>query len=265
MDNVFNINRFGKYFLYDLRNLWNRFGLSIIIMGLVPLILYLTVGIFSSLAMQGWVAPELPARIGIFWIPFVAICLIFGAKTYGFLTKRSAGSQWLLLPASRLEKFVSMLLISFVVMPFAFLGIYMLTDWLICLADPNCGQALITLNINQFIANEADGFIYFPANGLWLIWAAAVQMISVFLLGALCFRKGKVGKTILALLIFGTVLSWVGIAGISEMDVEQIVEQNNGYLEDLEFRVNLCMWIAFAIYAGGSTLASWFRIKTLKH
>ena len=39
MNNIFDIKRFGQYFLYDLRRAWNNYGLSLLLMGLIPIIL----------------------------------------------------------------------------------------------------------------------------------------------------------------------------------------------------------------------------------
>lgn len=271
MDNIFNINRFEKYFVYDLKNLWNRFGLNIIIIGLFPVILYLVCGITSSITLHGWQTLEFPGRLALSWVPFLILTIAFGAKTYGHLTKKMSGTQWLLVPASRLEKFISMILIAIVVAPAAFMAVFFLSDGLLSLIDPNYGEALITANINEFIADETDGVLFFPARGFWILWTAMITNIVAFLLGALCFKKGKVGKTILVLMLLGMVFSWISI-GVTRMMVdmdpeqlEMLKEWAKSVIANAEFNLNLLYWISFIIEAGGCGVAIWFRLKTLKH
>ena len=47
MNNIFDIKRFGQYFLYDLRRAWNNYGLSLLLMGLIPIILYVVYQLIS--------------------------------------------------------------------------------------------------------------------------------------------------------------------------------------------------------------------------
>ena len=268
MNNTFSLDRFTKYLVFDLKNLWSRFGLGILVTGLFPVIYYLIIGIISSLTMHGWETVPVAGRALMFVIPMTAMCILYGYKTYGHLTERMAGSQWLLLPASRLEKFVSMMLITIVIVPFCFVAIYLLSDGLLNLVDPNYGGALINFNVNSYFPEEFANIVYIPAGGLWIIWASMIETIMVFLLGALVFKKGKVGKTVLALIILGMVFSWISVGSgvyVFNNDIELMSEMGIDFVKNLEFRLNLMMWLSLALEGGGCALAIWFRLKTLKH
>ena len=52
MNNIFNIKRFCNYFLYDLRNAKNNYGLSLLILGVMPVVLYIIVQLFSLIFTQ---------------------------------------------------------------------------------------------------------------------------------------------------------------------------------------------------------------------
>ena len=51
--------------------------------------------------------------------------------------------QWIELPASRLEKYLSMMLVCLVIAPLAFFCIYLLGDAIICLIDKQCGISIV--------------------------------------------------------------------------------------------------------------------------
>ena len=65
-------------------------------------------------------------------------------RSYGYLTEKKAGSNWLMVPASKAEKFVSMLLMVCIVIPLLFFVVYMVLDGFLSLVDPTYGQALFT-------------------------------------------------------------------------------------------------------------------------
>ena len=53
MNNIFDIKRFCQYFLYDLRRAWNNYGLSLLLMGLIPIILYVVYQFISLVSGRG--------------------------------------------------------------------------------------------------------------------------------------------------------------------------------------------------------------------
>ena len=117
MSNTFNFKRFWNYFTYDLISAKNNTGLSLAIAGAAPVFTYAIYQIFALL-FDGKTA-YMPSGVKIAAIViavFISI-LYFPTKQYGSLTDKRAGADWLMLPASRLEKWFSLLLITCLVVP----------------------------------------------------------------------------------------------------------------------------------------------------
>lgn len=269
MSNVFNFSRFGKYFIYDLRNLIARYGVSLLVLGLLPLAWYIVTVVPSSI-FSGVSLPSFGTRIGLFWVTTMITFIIFPSRVYGRLTNKEDGSDWLLIPASRLEKFLSMLIVCLVVVPLAFLAMYSLTDWLLSLADPRYGQALATYNVNEVMFSpEDEEYIRLTGRGFWAVWLGLIPVIMIMLLGALVWKKGKVGKTILVLMGIGIVFSLIGVAVANGVNFDFPSEK----LEALAYHVNnhaqlylnLLVWLHTGFWAILSGTGIWFALKNLKH
>jgi hypothetical protein len=225
MENKFNLNRFGKYFLYDLKSRWSNLGLFLLIFALFPFILYLIHMIFATIAGGGLTellyggsinGPSLPARFVTFTIVTCIFMIMFPARAYGFITEKKAGSDWLMLPASRSEKFLSMMIISLIVIPVVYLVLYFLSDWVICLLDKSCGDAMAMTNVNGL---DEDSPIHLVGNGIPLLLAGLAETVAVFLLGSLLFKKWKTGYTIIALFAINTALSIIFSVIITQFDM----------------------------------------------
>ena len=117
MNNIFDIKRFGQYFLYDLRRAWNNYGLSLLLMGLIPIILYVVYQLISLVSGRGTgLVPDPMKFVGL----FAVLCVVLlgaGTKLYGFVTEKRAGSDFVMLPASTTEKWLSLALMVCIVLP----------------------------------------------------------------------------------------------------------------------------------------------------
>lgn len=274
--NIFNSKRFAGYLLYDMKNVRNNYGLALLILGCFPVIFYALWILFNNLWGDHWTSPMLGIRIGIFFVCFAILYVSFPSQQYGKLTDRRSGADWLMLPASRLEKFLSMLIVSFVVVPLVFLFLFNLTDWILSLCDPTYGQALVSFRINDLLAKEGgfliggESFFRFTGNGFWLIWLSAISNMSVFLLGALYFRKHKIAGTMLfqiaASIVFSTLISLLAVYGSFD-GIEDWIKRmdKNTLVQNIELKVNLFLWAPYVILLGSLLTAVWFRLKTLKH
>ena len=296
-NNIFNFRRFGKYFTSDIRTCTANYGLSLLTMAvLTPIATYALISGFIYLMGGSWQGPEVPTRTFIFFMMAVCLVVTMPVKCYGKLTEKQYGSFWLTLPASRLEKFISMIIITCIIAPIAGIGIYLGIDAIICAIDPTCGEGLMATGINYF--RNASEFIeeiggeltlnfgneQIPVedrtlsmdilrqmNNPWLYIDDFFAMSLPFLLGAIYFKKGKTVKTFLALAVIGTAASALMVPVMKEWamkiaesyDADMLVYNmlNNGIFRHFTLIDTISdTLVNLAILTG-----IWFRIKTLKH
>lgn len=275
MNNTFNFSRFGKYFVYDLKRQWKNIGMLMLIFALFPIIFYMIYMFFAALCDGGLLkifsgieidGPAGWTRFGVFAAMTAIFVMIFPSRAYGEITDKSKGSEWLMLPASRLEKFTSMMLVSLVVIPLVYICVYLLSDAIVCLFDKSCGASLMSFRINDEI-NLTD--IALPANGLWILVANIMEYVSIFLLGGLIFKKWKVVGTMLVLFVLGMVFSGLLSAFITNADLEWWGNWFNDWTirhaENIDLWLNAFFnfWLILILAICGT--CSWFRIKRLQH
>jgi hypothetical protein len=288
---IFNFNRFGKYFVSDLKTCAANYGLSLLVTALLlPLALYcITVG-FNALMSGIWDGPDMWLRATCFLIAMVCIVVQMPVKCYGRITEKQYGSFWLTLPASRLEKFVSMFLMTCIIVPVIGVGCFIGLDAIICALDPTCGGSLVTGVSEVFTKILASGEITVnlanegvPVEDVEMINEIMTQVTSPwlyideifgitlpFLMGAVFFKSGKTVKTFMALFAFSTAVSIISTPFMTRLAADMMNGVNNGdvmrIFENGIFR-NLVLidTISDAIVNIALIIGIWFRIKTLKH
>ena len=153
---IFDFRRFRKYFVSDLKTCSANYGLSLLTISLLtPLALYVITVAFNLILHLGWEGPSLAFRSIVFGIAMFCMVVTMPVKCYGGLTDKQYGSFWLTLPASRLEKFLSMLIITCIVAPFAGIVLYLGLDALISTMDKTCGGS-IGFGIMQLLDGMGD-------------------------------------------------------------------------------------------------------------
>lgn len=290
---IFNFKRFGKYFVSDLRTCAANYGLSLLTLAvLTPLALECITGVFNMIVGLTWEGAGIGMRAGIFGVAMFCMIVTMPSKCYGRLTDKQYGSFWLMLPASRLEKFISMMVICCIVAPFISICMYLGIDAVLCAIDHTCGEniiagalsmmdavATVKMNLVGTDIEVSEEYIMMYENGSKFIdqltnpWLYVDELLCAslpFVLGAICFKKGKIVKTFLALAALGTAASMLatpimmGYMGdfmtASEDEVMKMMFESGFY--------NSLIWMDivgdFILY-GGMTVAVWFRLKTLKH
>lgn len=275
MDNTFKISRFGKYFVYDLKRQWKNIGMLMLIFSLFPIIFYMLYMFFAALfdggLMKIFIGLEIdgPAggtRFGVFAVMSTIFVMLFPSRAYGEITNKAKGSEWLMLPASRLEKFTSMMLISLIVIPLVYVVVYFLSDAFVCLLDKSCGDSLMSFRINKEI--DSSDFVI-PANGFWILASSIVGNAIVFLLGGLIFKKWKVVGTVLVLFALQMVFSGLLSVFITNADLDWwgnwFADWTIRHADSIDIWLNafINLWLLLILAICGTW--SWFRIKRLQH
>lgn len=290
---IFNFSRFGKYFVSDLKTCCTNYGLSMLTTTiLLPAALYIGRVALHALAYSTWEGPELGMRLFCFSLALVFIVTQMPVKCYGKLTDKQYGSFWITLPASRLEKFVSMFLMTCLIAPIAGAAVFLGMDSLMCALDPTCGKSLIVGAKDLFstLAELGDlrinaGFESIPVenpeaiakmlDNLTSPWLYVDEIFGItlpFLLGAIYFKKNKIAKTCLALFglsIAASILTAPLTAGLANEIMANSIDKPNAALEllnDRYFKHMILIDIISDTVVNVALIAGvWFRIKTLKH
>ena len=293
---IFNFRRFGRYFASDAKTCTANYGLSLATTALLPpvLIYVLTVG-FSLLLQGSWNGPGIGLRFGIFMVSLIIILIGMPVNCYGKITEKQYGTFWLNLPASRLEKFLSMFIMTCIIAPILGMVSYIAVDTLICALDPSCGHSLLygamALKknaiefINELYTVNVDlkvqvGPMSYPLKDFpegirqmvspWYYIDDFFGTILPFLFGSVFFKRHKIVKTILLLVAISMVTS-IGmspfIADLTEMfegmDGEAAIEL---FYDGGLFKKMMALdTISDTVMNIGFLTAIWFRLKTLKH
>lgn len=292
---IFNFKRFGKYFGSDIRTCRANFGLSLLTISLLfPIVIYIISIALNRVLNNGWVGPGADLRLFVFAVSMVCIIVTMPVKCYGKITEKQYGSLWLTLPASRLEKFISMVILSCILMPLTGAALSLGIDAMICGLDHTCGSSIakegldwirnldetkeVTLNLMYESLEIKDAAvaqnIINQLSSPWLYIDEIFGITLPFLLGAIFFKNGKTVKTFLVLFAFSSIMSiamtplmvsWAKdlLSAFENLTDEALILSflDNGFFRNLV----LIDTISDLLLNGALLAGIWFRIKTLKH
>lgn len=271
MNETFSFKRFGTYFRYDIISLWRKHARTVFILGFSGVVFYVLTVLFNLLFNHIYQGPGIIGRFLIFLIAMVVLEL-FQARFYGFITDKKEGSSWILIPASRAEKFVSMLINTLIIIPVTFFVTFLCTDWLICLLDKTAGNSLFSgvSTILDAISWDSAGKVAMAEMGVSPIVMIGIFIISgfanylFFLLCGLCFRRHKIFYAILILFGLSSLMSIVSALIVPIIDFEAL------FVDPLQAKSAIhgfvtVMNILTVLLAFGLGWGVWRRIKTIKH
>jgi len=278
MNNVFDIKRFWKYLCWDVRNAYNNFGLGFLICSLLPAIAFVLTFLGTLVFNPSrFAVTEITMLIGdstkivMIFTAILITGIVFPARQYGSLTDRKAGSTWLMLPASTLEKFLSILLVTCVVVPLCLAVMLYAFDAVMSLV-PYYGRRafpLIIDTVRSAMDNLQASDVSVDVNLPYIIYLGFCKFILVYTLGALFFRKHKIAKTILVLIGLSFVMTALLSVGFfhgmtfTSYDVEAYFASLD--VDKLPVYFNVVLNVANLLVFALLDLGIYFRIKTLKH
>lgn len=286
---LINFNRFGKYFVSDLKSAAASCGWSVVVLVSLEIAASLIVGFFSLLFTQGheWVSLGLAFRSTCAFAVLVGITVAAGGKCYGSITGKLSGTRFLMVPATSFEKTVSMVLVSCLIVPLVTLCGFLLMDGVLCLVDSGCGRSLLSYGTELFslkigesfnfsditdpvelaLANSIAGSVTRLVNPLLYI-DDMMQVAMTFLLGAIYFKKNKIAKTILVMMLFGMAMSTV----LSPIILAYLSHLHNIDIESLAAPLTWVLSHAALVDTLNDTLvnaalfvAIYFRVKKMQH
>ena len=266
MKEIFDVKRFGKYFVYDLNNAYANYGLSALILGFLPLVFYAVSQILSLISRGDGALIPASAYASLPIIVRLVVCWSSGAKIWGGVTDRRKGTEWITIPASPMEKTLSLLLISCVVLPLVIFALMALSNWILTFLVPGFTSVLPFNGMVKAFDSDVwpeGNYINAPLI-FWLNWC---QNILFFILGALCFKKGKVGKTFLCLMGVGFLVSILMMLFFHTTSLDG--ETLERFFESFDARkaqtwINVFLNLVYLVTVGGLIALIWARIKTIK-
>ena len=255
MNNTFDWNRFCKVVNKDFRNMWPMFGTTMIILAVLPFAVWL------FMTVIGVDVPLDPAfrLIMIQGVAYIA-AMMTPSRMYRTWNLRDEGIYYAMLPATKLEKYLSALLFSLVVCPLGvYLGSFVLDMFLTALPfgawedwlwESKVGFPFI-LDLGTILSEmaasdygaEAFRVMYFGTLYNISCWLGYIGTVLMFVFTATLFKKHKVLQTILWLYVINFVLSIVLIP------VFMVVFGNADFME----------WVTDLITnMSGQQMANWF-------
>lgn len=273
MKEIFDIKRFGKYIVTDLRGCVSKYTLNFLLISLMGVVIYAGTVVMGLIIKGTWGGPSIYFRAAVFVICIAVLLLTMPSKLYGHLTEKRAGTTWLMIPASTFEKYLSMILICAIIIPALFLGIYIGTDAILCAVDKTCGVNILHLSKEIFgyrteMPTEVLSAIGGLINPLTYI-DDIIGSVLIFLLGAICFKNAKVVKTILFLMVISMAFSIIASPFITNY-MEALANNptttldeffSGGFFGNLSLIDTINDLTVTVICLTGI----FFRLKTLKH
>lgn len=210
MNNIFNFNRFGKVLVNDLKTKYITKFFTITGIALFPFV-FVLISFFRSdvpVYMEGDLRCFLIFLFGTI-IMFLAPFII-----YGNVNRRKRGTDYIMLPASSFEKYLSMLLVCIVVVP--------VTAIAACFAVDAVAATIFPSVIRGYSIKWFNS--YFD----WDIYLIAVLYSSVTILGNLVFRKHKIITTACISFIVAVISFTIATSAMYNYALDSILELPDG-------------------------------------
>lgn len=106
-NDVFSISRFWRYLKSDFDSFISRYGITLLVISTMPVSCEVFKGVFSLMSRGKWEGLGVYPRLGLFALFGIIMLINAPSRVYGHITERKEGSAFLLLPVSRLEKYIS--------------------------------------------------------------------------------------------------------------------------------------------------------------
>jgi len=219
MSNIFNFKRFGNYFLYDLRNAKNSYGVTFLASGLALVIAFVLVQSYSLLFSRHFA--DMSSSVWQWAAVVVAFCIVSlsaAARIYGGVTNKRSGAGFILLPASTFEKTLSLCLILLVVLPALLFAMLFASDLLLSL----CFPSLYGGRVFTGFSSDVDGV---RVNYFALLYFSWIITVLLFCLGSLIFKRAKVAKTLLCSFAISFVLEVIFFLSVANGDYSLDLDQ----------------------------------------
>ena len=251
MNKTFDIKRFGNIVRYDAMSYFKNFGWTLIVLLALPIgiwfLFYTNMSTFHSPYMHG-------GRYAILKFIMILAVILAPSRLYKTCNDPRRGIQFAMLPASTLEKFLSMIFFCCVATPIIYMTGAVAIDTILTLIPGNnpydgfvfnqiFNYDIVTIdpNMNSDAAEYYDEITKLPLYKFF----AFLAYVSIFIFTNMLFKKRKVSKTIGILVVVG-IIAMVAVIRFS-MNYEGF---DNSFTEEEfhEYNMALIRWIYYGGY-----------------
>lgn len=274
MNKIFDFSRFGKLFVHDFRSAYAHFGIVVLILALVPHLSWLVDLTAGVNTWSNYATMEPMSR----WM-FISMAVTLAAcmapsRIYKNVNLEGKGNYFAMLPASLPEKYVSMLIYSFVLAPLAVCVGSVVVDTVLTLLPFGPykefiwkGWFLFWPTNDQFFNDSTVGSeIVFGQTQLIIVSIlSSLLTMSVFLFTNTLFKKHKVNKTFqwIVLIVFVLILVFVPLWNHNyDAWLESLVPWVRAH--SIEQLANIVFGIMTAVLAIADFLLLFFTYRRLK-
>ena len=278
MNNTFDFNRFKNLLLKDGKMYIRNFGTSIIVFCCLNAIFWIFNLLFGTTSDPLF-------RFGMLCTWTALAMMMVPSKVYGNANLSREGVSFAMLPASSLEKFISMFLYCAIVTPIViFFGGYLVDALLSVFPFGGFEKPIHLYTLNELVrlANDTEGVIQagdtsisftdvFPIGVIRTsIYVSIVQWAAIFMLGNMLFKKHKSGKTFVCYMGISYVFSTIfGLAFLTNGRLERWLETLEDYPEGEMIRLahNGMIWgmVIGIIITAVLLYFTYRKIKTQKY
>ncbi|MBQ8760758.1 MAG: hypothetical protein IJZ06_04985 [Bacteroidales bacterium] len=209
MNSTFDIKRFGNVVRYDAMSYFQNFGLTLAVLLALPIGLWFL--LYTNMSINDFEAYMSEGRFGILQLIMYLAVMIVPSRLYKNINDPRKGIQYAMLPASTLEKFLSMLLYCVVVTPILYLVGAVLIDSILVLVPGNnpyegfvFNQIFNTEVVEFSSTGELDSYAQDIKLPLFKFFAF-LSYASIFMFINMLFKKRKLSKTIGILALIGII------------------------------------------------------------
>jgi hypothetical protein len=203
MNNTFDFNRFKNLLLKDGKMYIRNYGTGLIVVCCLNAIFWIFNLLFGTSSDPAF-------RLGMLFTWTALAMMMVPEKVYGKANLSREGVSFAMLPASSLEKFISMFLYCAIVTPVVvFFGGYLVDALLSLFPFGGFEKPIHLYSLNELVrmANDSEGVIQAGDMSLsidelfhigairFVFYMLFVMWASIYMLGNMIFKKHKAGKT----------------------------------------------------------------------
>lgn len=271
MNNILDMNRLGKVIKRDFYTFYNNFGINLAVIAAIPVLSWIMSTSFKTISLP-------IARVILISCLLVLVIIWAPAGIYRKANHPREGVDFAMLPASALEKFLSMAFYCIIVTPLLFLASCVIIDFILYWLPFGAYNSPLTLPNIQWneifeAANNPDYTQLMKILKISIPFVIPISIMlysSIFMLGNMLFQGHKTTKTIASLIgiswvvqiIFAILFSIITLNHNIIPDIESILDNTNE--EVLKVVAKAFIPISLAFNALISFVCMFFTYRKIK-